>query len=134
MVGYRPTRGRYLENGPHVVEVTLAVMEEGRTGRRLKRGQKFMVDKVLVQPVGSASKSTEKRDGHGGLLDESAINVIGTGRKWPGGPHSWVKVIKGPLSIEGKVFQQAGEALAYDASPMTRHFSVRCDSLGTEPK
>nr|DAE91139.1 MAG TPA: hypothetical protein [Caudoviricetes sp.] len=59
---------------------------------------------------------------------------MGTGRKWPGGPHSWVKIIKGPDSLVGKTFQQAGEALTYDASPMTKHFSVRCDTLGTEAR
>lgn len=132
MVGFRPRRGRYLENGPHVVEVTLAIVKEGRTGRRYERGQTITVDKVLVQPsAGNALKATENRVIRGDLTDETTLKIMGTGRVWPGGPHSWVKVIKGPDSLVGKTFQQAGEALTYDASPMTKHFSVRCDTLGT---
>lgn len=135
MVGYRPPRGRYLENGPHVVEVTVAVVTEGRTGRRYEPGEKYVVDKVLVQPsAGNALKATENRVIRGDLTDETTLKIMGTGRKWPGGPHSWVRVIKGPPSLEGKTFQQAGEPLTYDASPMTRHFSVRCDTLGTVAK
>lgn len=132
MVGFRPRRGRYLENGPHVVEVTLAIVKEGRTGRRYERGETFTVDKVLVQPsAGNALKATENRVIRGDLTDETTLKIMGTGHVWPGGPHSWVKVIKGPDSLVGKTFQQAGEALTYDASPMTKHFSVRCDTLGT---
>ena len=63
MVGYRPRRGRFLEDGPHAVEVTLAVVKEGRTGRRYERGETIYIDKVLVQPsAGNAPKATENRD------------------------------------------------------------------------
>jgi hypothetical protein len=135
MVTFRPRRGRYLENGPHAVEVTVAIVSEGRTGRRYTPGETFYVDKVLVQPsAGNALKATENRAIRGDLTDETTLKIMGTGRKWPGGPHSWVKIIKGPPSLEGKTFQQAGEPLTYDASPMTRHFSVRCDTLGTAAK
>lgn len=135
MVGIRARRGRYLENGPHVVEVTRAIVKEGRTGRRYERGETFIVDKVLVQPsAGNALKATENRVIRGDLTDETTLKIMGTGRVWPGGPHSWVKIIKGPDSLVGKTFQQAGEALTYDASPMTKHFSVRCDTLGVEAR
>lgn len=135
MVGRRPRRGRFLEDGPHAVEVTVAIIKEGRTGRRYERGETFYVDKVLVQPsAGNALKATENRDIRGDLTDETTLKVMGAGRKWPGGPHSWVKVLRGPASLEGKTFQQAGEPLTYDASPMTRHWAVRCDTLGTAAK
>lgn len=69
-----------------------------------------MIDKVLVQPsAGNALKAPENRAIRGDLTDETTLIIFGTGRKWPGGPHSWVKIIKGPDALVGKTFQQAGE-------------------------
>ena len=68
------------------------------------------------------------------LIDETTLRVIGTGIEWPGGPHSLVKVLKGPLGYEGNTYQQSGTATSYGASPMVTHFAVRLDELNTEVK
>lgn len=133
MVGYRPLRGRYLENGPHTVEVTVMRCEEGRTGRKYVPDRKVVVDRVLIQPsAGNALKAAETRTSQKALIDETSLRIIGTGRRWPGGPHSLVKVLVGPSGYVGETFQQSGVPGVYAGSPMTAHFSVRVDALDTE--
>lgn len=131
---YKPRRRRFLEDGPHVVEVTPMTVKDGPTGRRYVPGTPVTVDKVLVQPPsGGAGKSAETRTSEKGLFDETALFVYGRG-KWPGGPHSKVRVIKGPEGAEDPTYQQAGSAVHYGASPMTAHFKVRIDATGVESK
>lgn len=131
---YKPRRRRFLEDGPHAVEVTPMTVEDGPTGRRYVPGTPMTVDKVLVQPPsGGAGRAAETRTSEKGLFDETALFVYGRG-KWPGGPHSKVRVIKGPEGAEGITYQQAGSAAQYGASPMTAHFKVRIDATGVESK
>ena len=133
MVGYRPPKGRFLENGPHKVEVTPVTVEEGRTGRRYVRGTPVVVDKILVQAsTGNALKAAETRTARKALIDEGTIRIIGAGNYWPGGPHSYIRVLEGPY--KGEEFQQSGRASFWCASPMTTHFTVRGDSLASEAK
>lgn len=124
-----------LTNGPHSVEVFPATVKEGRTGRIYEHHDGIVIDKVLIQPsAGNALKAAEIREADGDLTDETTFRVYGTGRVWPGGAHSLVKVLVGPVGYEGKTYQQSGEPVTYDASPMTRHFAVRCDTLGAVAK
>lgn len=132
MLRHKPRRGRFLENGPHVVEVTPCTIVNGRTGRDYKRGTPVIVKNVLVQAsTGNALKASETRTAQKSLIDEGTIRILGAGNKWPGGPHSFIRVIEGPYA--GEEFQQSGRASFWCASPMTTHFSVRGDALGTEP-
>lgn len=131
---YKPRRRRFLEDGPHVVEVTPMTVKDGPTGRRYVPGTPVIVGKVLVQPPsGGAGKSGETRTSEKGLFDETALFVYGRG-KWPGGPHSKVRVIKGPEGAEGIAYQQSGSTAQFGASPMTAHFKVRIDATGVESK
>lgn len=132
MVNFRHPRGRIVENGPHVVEVTVMDVSDGRTGRVYTPRPPVTVRRVLVQPsAGNALKAAETRTGNRALVDESVVRVLGVGQ-WPGGPHSVVRVVNGPYA--GRSYQQAGHPSYWDASPMTRHFSVRLDSRGTEAR
>lgn len=131
---YKPRRRRFLEDGPHTVEVTPMTVEDGPTGRRYVPGTPMTVDKVLVQPPsGGAGRAAETRTSEKGLFDETALFVYGRG-KWPGGPHSKVRVIKGPEGADAVTYQQSGSAAQYGASPMTAHFKVRIDATGVESK
>lgn len=131
---YKPRRRRFLEDGPHIVEVTPMTVEDGPTGRRYVPGTPVTVGKVFVQPSsGSALRASETRTVEKGLFDETVRVVYGRGY-WPGGPHSKVRVIKGPEGAEGITYQQAGSAVHYGASPMTAHFKVRIDATGVESK
>lgn len=131
---YKPRRRRFLEDGPHVVEVTPMTVKDGPTGRRYVPGTPVIVGKVLVQPPsGGAGKAGETRTSEKGLFDETALFVYGRG-KWPGGPHSKVRVIKGPEGAEGITYQQSGSAAQFGASPMTAHFKARIDATGVESK
>nr|DAL97472.1 MAG TPA: hypothetical protein [Caudoviricetes sp.] len=131
---YKPRRRRFLEDGPHTVEVTPMTVEDGPTGRRYVPGTPVVVGKVFVQPSsGSALRASETRTVEKGLFDETVRVVYGRGY-WPGGPHSKVRVIKGPEGAEGITYQQAGSAVHYGASPMTAHFKVRIDATGVESK
>lgn len=132
MVGVRARRGRFLEHGPHTVEVTPMKAVESRTGRAWVPGTPVVVDRVLVQP--SAGNAMETRTARGALEDEASVYVMGTGREWPGGPHSRVRVLVGPPAYQGLSLQQSGTAQQFSASPMTTHFKVRCDFEGTEAK
>lgn len=131
---YKPRRRRFLEDGPHIVEVTPMTVKDGPTGRRYVPGTPVIVGKVFVQPSsGSALRASETRTVEKGLFDETVRVVYGRGR-WPGGPHSKVRVIKGPEGAESVPYQQAGSAVHYGASPMTAHFKVRIDATGVESK
>lgn len=135
MVGVRPRKGRFLEDGPHTVIVTPMKPVDGRAGRRYEPQTPVTIDRVLVQPsAGNALKAAETRTPWKGLVDEGTIRVIGTARTWPGGPHSLIRVTVGPPGIQGHLYQQSGDAQNYGASPMTRHFTVRGDSATTESK
>lgn len=135
MVGYRFPRGRYLENGPHTVEVTPMKPVEGRTGRTFQPLDPVVIDRVLVQPsAGNALRAAETRLSTGALTDETVTHVQGTGRRWPGGPHSLVRILVGPDGYQGRTFQQSGEVLSYNASPMTTHFRVRIDAIGVDAR
>lgn len=130
---FRAGRNRFLENGPHVVEVTPVEVFDGRTGRDYRKLAPVTVKNVLVQSsAGNALRASETRTARKALVDEGTIRVIGAGNDWPGGAHSFIKVIKGPFA--GRVFQQSGDASYWCASPMTTHFSVRGDSLIGEAK
>ena len=136
MVGaYKPRRRRrFLEDGPHTVEVTPMTVENGPTGRRYVPGAPVTVNRVLVQPPsGGAGKAGETRTSDKGLFDEATLVVYGRG-KWPGGPHSKVKVLVGPEGAGAVTYQQSGSAAQYGASPMTAHFKVRIDATGVESK
>ena len=131
---YKPRRRRFLEDGPHIVEVTPMTVKDGPTGRHYVPGAPVTVDKVFVQPPsGGAGKSAETRTSEKGLFDEATLVVYGRG-KWPGGPHSKVRVVKGLEGAEDITYQQAGSASQYGASPMTAHFKVRIDATGVESK
>ena len=131
---YKPRRRRFLEDGPHTVEVTPMTVEDGPTGRRYVPGTPVVVGKVFVQPSsGSALRASETRTVEKGLFDETVRVIYGRGY-WPGGPHSKVRVIKGPEGADGPTYQQAGSAVHYGASPMTAHFKVRIDATGVESK
>lgn len=131
---YKPRRRRFLEDGPHTVEVTPMTVEDGPTGRRYVPGTPVIVGKVFVQPSsGSALRAAETRTVEKGLFDETVRAIYGRG-PWPGGPHSKVRVIKGPEGADGLTYQQAGSAVHYGASPMTAHFKVRIDATGVESK
>lgn len=131
---YKPRRRRFLEDGPHKVEVTPMTVEDGPTGRRYVPGTPVVVDKVLVQPSsGSALRASETRTVEKGLFDETVRVVYGRGR-WPGGPHSKIRVIHGPEGADDLTYQQAGSAVHYGASPMTEHYKVRIDAVGVESK
>jgi len=131
---YKPRRRRFLEDGPHTVEVTPMTVKDGPTGRRYVPGAPVTVNRVLVQPPsGGAGKSAETRTSDKGLFDEATLVVYGRG-KWPGGPHSKVRVTKGPEGAEGIAYQQSGSAAQFAASPMTAHFKVRIDATGVESK
>lgn len=131
---YKPRRRRFLEDGPHTVEVTPMTVKDGPTGRRYVPGTPVIVGRVLVQPPsGGAGKAGETRTSDKGLFDEATLAVYGRG-KWPGGPHSKVRVIKGPEGAEGFAYQQSGSAAQFGASPMTAHFKVRIDATGVESK
>lgn len=130
---FRAGRNRFLENGPHVVEVTPVKAVNGRTGRDYERQRPVIVENVLVQSsAGNALKASETRTARKALIGEGTIRVIGAGNDWPGGPHSYIRVLEGPY--KGREFQQSGEASYWCASPMTTHFSVRGDSLWSEPE
>lgn len=131
---YKPRRRRFLEDGPHTVEVTPMVVEDGPTGRRYVPGTPVVMDKVLVQPSsGSALRASETRTVEKGLFDETVRVVYGRGR-WPGGPHSKIRVINGPEGADDLTYQQVGSAVHYGASPMTSHYKVRIDAVGVESK
>lgn len=131
---YKPRRRRFLEEGPHTVEVTPMVVEDGPTGRRYVPGTPVVVSKVLVQPSsGSALRASETRTVEKGLFDETVRVVYGRG-PWPGGPHSKVRVLNGPEGADSTIFQQAGSAVHYGASPMTAHYKVRVDAVGVTSK
>ena len=131
---YKPRRRRFLEDGPHIVEVTPMTVEDGPTGRRYVPGTPVVVGKVFVQPSsGSALRAAETRTVEKGLFDETVRAIYGRG-SWPGGPHSKVRVIKGPEGADDLTYQQAGSAVHYGASPMTAHFKVRIDATGVEAK
>lgn len=131
---YKPRRRRFLEDGPHTVEVTPMTVEDGPTGRRYVPGTPVVVGKVFVQPSsGSALRASETRTVEKGLFDETVRVIYGRG-PWPGGPHSKIRVIKGPEDAEDPTYQQAGSAVHYGASPMTAHFKVRIDATGVESK
>lgn len=131
---YKPRRRRFLEDGPHIVEVTPMTVKDGPTGRRYVPDTPVIVGKVFVQPSsGSALRASETRTVEKGLFDETVRVVYGRGR-WPGGPHSKVRVIKGPEGAEAITYQQAGSAVHYGASPMTSHYKVRIDATGVESK
>lgn len=131
---YKPRRRRFLEDGPHTVEVTPMVVEDGPTGRRYVPGTPVVLDKVLVQPSsGSALRASETRTVEKGLFDEIVRVVYGRGH-WPGGPHSKIRVINGPEGADDLTYQQAGSAVHYGASPMTSHYKVRIDAVGVESK
>lgn len=131
---YKPRRRRFLEDGPHTVEVTPMTVEDGPTGRRYVPGTPVTVSKVLVQPPsGGAGKAAETRTSDKGLHDETSRVIYGRG-KWPGGPHSKVKVLVGPEGAGAVTYQQSGSAAQYGASPMTAHFKVSIDATGVESK
>lgn len=131
MAAVRARRGRFLENGPHAVEVTPVKPVNGRTGRKYERQSPVIVENVLVQAsTGNALKAAETRTAQKQLISEGTIRIIGAGNNWPGGPHSFIKVLRGPYA--GMEFQQSGPPSYWNASPMTTHFSVRGDSLGYE--
>ena len=131
---YKPRRRRFLEDGPHKVEVTPMVVEDGPTGRRYVPGTPVVLDKVFVQPSsGAALRASETRTVEKGLFDETVRVVYGRGH-WPGGPHSKVRVLVGPEGADDITYQQAGSATQYGASPMTAHYKVRIDAVGVESK
>jgi len=131
---YKPRRRRFLEEGPHTVEVTPMVVEDGPTGRRYVPGTPVVVGKVLVQPSsGSALRASETRTVEKGLFDETVRVIYGRG-PWPGGPHSKIRVLNGPEGADDLTYQQAGSAVHYGASPMTAHYKVRVDAIGVESK
>lgn len=134
MKAYKPRRGRILENGPHRVEVTTYRAVEGRTGRKYEPTGKHVVSGVLVEPAsGSAQSATEKRNPEKSLVDETTLVIMGAGR-WPGGPHSTVKILEGPAASLDYTYQQTGDPGYFGASPMVAHFTVRVDLTRGEVK
>ena len=131
---YKPRRGRILENGPYKVEVTTMRAVEGRMGRRYEPAQVHVVSGVLVEPVASgAGTAGEDRTSEQALVDDASFYVMGAGR-WPGGPHSIVRILEGDAINRDYRYQQSGEAQYYGASPMVAHFRVRIDLLRGEVK
>ena len=90
MVGVRPRKGRFLEDGPHTVVVTPMKPVDGRAGRRYEPQTPVTIDRVLVQPsAGNALKAAETRTPWKGLVDEAAPPVAwGTSTSSRGTPRT----------------------------------------------
>lgn len=103
-----------LSRGPHTVRVRTAKKSKGSMGTTVTYAPAVTVPHVRIQPI--SSTETE------GAVNQAVITykVMGVG-VWPGGTQSHVEVVKGPYVGE---YDQQGEPVYHDDSPMTRHYAV----------
>ena len=117
-----------LRNGPHAVTVTPKVKVHGDYGTRLEDGEPVPVDRVSVQDF----NATYEVGAEGNAQVSADIVIYGSGKPWPGGPHSTIRVESGGYA--GLTFDQVGIAKRYDMSPRTSHWRVLASLRSTEAR
>lgn len=118
-----------LLDGPDSVTVTPKVKGEGDYGTRLVDGAPVRVDRVAVQPARGAAMSENETAYAAG--DQVRVDLIVFGRgRWPGGPHSTVRVETGPYA--GLLFDQNGLPEMHARSRATAHYQVALTLRSTE--
>ncbi|WP_172121388.1 hypothetical protein [Actinomyces faecalis] len=117
---------RLVERGPHTVTVTPTRVVDDGLGRVTEAGEPVTVTGVMVQPS-SASASDLARN----QVGSTSWRILGAGT-WPGGPYSTIRVDTGPPGVQGRVLDQAGEALQRGSGHRTSHFVVTATARGAE--
>ena len=108
-----------LLNGPHTVLVFTKERVEDAMGYELVDRPPIRLTGVTVQAYfGQSGAIDEYPDG---TQVRSSFKVFGRGH-WPGGLNSVIRVENGTHA--GREFDQDGEAVVFDRSPMTAHYEV----------
>lgn len=118
-----------LENGPHTVTVYPKVKTLSRYNSwDVVDGEPVVMHRVAVQPMGASPTKPVSEDVETDIADQIRTNlrVIGVGT-WPGGPNSRVVV-------DGRDWDQKGEASVFTMSPRTAHWMVILQSRSVEVK
>ena len=116
-----------LLNGPHTVLVLAKERVQDAMGYELVDRPPIRVTGVTVQASFGQSGAIDEY--HDGTQVRSALKIFGRGH-WPGGVNSVIRVENGTHA--GREFDQDGEAIVFDRSPMTAHYEVNLTARAPE--
>ena len=116
-----------LLNGPHTILVFTKERVKDEMGYELVNRPPIRLTGVTVQAYFGQSGLIDEY--HDGTQVRSAFKVFGRGH-WPGGVNSVIQVENGRLA--GRQFDQDGEAIVFDRSPMTAHYEVNLTARAPE--
>ena len=117
-----------LLNGPHTVLVFTKERVKDEMGYELVNRPPIRLTGVTVQAYFGQSGAIDEY--HDGTQVRSSLKVFGRGR-WPGCFNPLDRVENGTHA--GREFDQDGEAVVFDRSPMTAHYEVNLTARVPEP-